>query len=195
MSVFNKRRAAFFADCIRHICTTAILPVIFENGIIAVWTAIMRRQRINLCNPGHIRYKRRTYRTTRPYKIAIIIGFFYEFMCNQIQHREPVTDNRIQFSCNSCLNQLRKFRTIQLMCFGIRQITDFVFCPFNFRRMKTIRNRLDFFKVCNDFFRIGDNNFFCRIRREIIKLCQHFLRIAIIQWRLLIGILKLFTRH
>ncbi len=65
-------------------------------GIMALGAIIVGRQRIYFCNTGHSGYKRGTYRSSGAHQIAILIGFPYQFLSNNIHNGKSIFNDGIQ---------------------------------------------------------------------------------------------------
>ena len=107
-AIFFKFGATFWTNCIRHVYPSTILARFIKLAILTIWATIMCRQRINFRDIRKIRHNRRTYRTTRTNNVAIIIGIFYKFVGNQIEHCIAVTNDRFKFLIYALLNEFRQ---------------------------------------------------------------------------------------
>ena len=97
MPVANHIRAAVRAILFRHIKARAVLVVGVEFGIFALRATVVRRQGVHFGNPRHGRHERRADRTTRADMVAVVFGIPHQFLRDDIQNRETVLDNRIEF--------------------------------------------------------------------------------------------------
>ena len=161
-----------------------------ELAVFTLWTAVMRFQRIDLCNIDHSRYKRRTDRTTGPNQITIVQRFSYELMCNIIQNWEPMIDNGIELHFQSVADYLRQIFTIPFVRTLIRHFLDSFFCP-RYKwwiQLITIRNRFDFFYHLRNLIRIGYTQLISNFFTKILKFLEHFFCCPEIKRCLLISI-------
>ena len=131
MPVLDHCRSADRAILIRQIETAAIGTVLNELAVLAMRTAPMRRQRIDLRNIRHRSDEGRTDRSPGANKIAIIQRLFYQPVRNQIKHRETMPDDWCKLLNQSVLNHLRQIFSIKLACLRIRHILYEIIRPWN----------------------------------------------------------------
>ena len=80
-AIFHIRRSTLRAHLIRHIGATAIRTIQNKLAMLTFGAAVMRRQRVNFRNPGHIRHQRRSNRTTGAHQITIFQRTLYQLLC------------------------------------------------------------------------------------------------------------------
>ena len=102
----------------RHIKAGTVTSVCNKLTVFALWTNIMRTQRINLWNTRHCGNKRRTYRTSWTNKISMGFTVCNKLLCSHIENGESVGRNGIEFLVKTSLNNFRK------------RVAIFIFCPF-----------------------------------------------------------------
>ena len=114
---------AFRTDLIRHITSCHTRVFFHLRGIkitvftVRIRTEIMRRQRVYLRDTGHGRCQRRTYRTSGANQITVLIGFPYQFLCNDIHYRITIGNNGVQLPVQTILHDLRKRISVHFVGF------------------------------------------------------------------------------
>ena len=110
-------------DLIRHVTPCHTCVFFYLRGIkITVFTVriraeIMRRQRIYLRDTGHGRCQGRTYGTSGANQITVLIGFPYQFLCNDIHYRITIGNNGVQLPVQTILHDLRKRISVHFVGF------------------------------------------------------------------------------
>ena len=111
---------------IRHIKSASACKCTNFFGIkitvMTITAVIMRTERIHLRNPRHGSHKRRPYRTAGSYQIAIIVGFPYQLLGNDVHHGISIGNNRSQFPFQPGLHRFWQFLPVNLMGFVIADI-------------------------------------------------------------------------
>ena len=200
-SFFVHLGATFRADLIRHVtpCHTCVFFYLRRIKIavftVRIRTEIMRRQRIYLRDTGHSRCQGRTYRTSGTYQITILIGFPYQFLCNDIHHRITIGDNGVQLPVQTVLHDLRKRISVHFVGFCETDILKILLGVFNDRRKFIRMDRRDLLDHIRDLVGIGNDHFFCFFTSQIGKFLQHFLRCTKVKRCLVICIGKSVSCH
>ena len=194
VSVLVHPGAAFRAVFCRKVESRTAAAVGDKLAVFALGAYIVRYQRINLRNTGHMRDKRRTDRTTRTDQIAMLFGIINQFLCNHVQNRESVADNRIQFPFQPLCDQFRHRITVNFLCTCPGNPLQILFRPSDAGRIGPFRNRTDIIlDHIGDLVGVGDNHLICFIGAKIGKLIQHLIGRAEIERRLIVGVLKFHT--
>ena len=84
----------------------------------------MRAQRIYLCDSRHRGNKRRTYRSSGTYQIAVLVGFPHQLLCDNVHNGITVGDDGVQFPLQTRRYDFRKIGSVDRMCLVITDITE-----------------------------------------------------------------------
>ena len=197
VTVANHRRAAMGAVFFRHIKAGTVFAVGIKFGIFTVGATVVGRQGIDLGNPRHCRDKRRTDRTTRTDVVAVVLGIPNQLLRDDIQNGEPVLNNGVQFSVQSCFDKFGHFavKLVPLARFCPADFAKLLFRPRNGRLVSAVGKRPNDIDHIGDFVGVINNDFACRLFAEIGKFREHFFGRSEIQGCLFVGVGKALRRH
>ena len=155
----------------------------------------MRTEGINLRYARHCSNKRRTYRTSRAYKIAVSFTVCNKLLSRHIQNREAVLCDSSKFSVKTFLDDFRErvavFVFSSLPCNGCKLFL----CTVNKGRVYSGGNWSYLFHHIGNFVGIFHNYFVCFLIAEIFKLPEHFGSCSEIQRSLSVSVRKAFGGH
>ena len=151
----------------------------FTLGADVVWC-----QRVDFGNSCHRCHKRGANRTTGTNLIPMVYAIPNQFLCNDIQHRKTMFDDRGEFAVQSLFYQFRQWVTIDFLCLSIGDSHQIFLGTVNGRRKGTVRERLNVFNLICNGIGVGNNNFVCLFFTKIGEFFQHFFRGTQIQRRL-----------
>ena len=95
--------------------------------MLAFFTKIVRRKRIDLSNSHSISSQRRAYRASRAYEISVVVGFFNQLIRYPVQNCKAVLYYRTQLSVQSLSNKLGQRSAVAFAHSPICQLLYF-FC-------------------------------------------------------------------
>ena len=127
-AIFNQRIPAVRAQFVRKVHADGVLRRNVKIRLAAMLAAVVNRQRIDFSNTGQECHKRRAYRTTAAYHVAILKRFTDQFLRNGVQRTVTVTDNSRQFLINTLLYDIRQFIAVVTVRRAVGQIFNILFC-------------------------------------------------------------------
>ena len=141
--------------------------------VMAMGAQIMGTQGIYFCDSGHVGNKGGTYRASGAYQVAILIGFPYQLLSNNIHHGKAIGNNRMKLLFQSGSYNFRQVFPVHFM--------GLVIADFSKGFIRVFNNRRTFIRTywCNALTHIsnhpgiGNDHLFCLIRPQVFKFLQH----------------------
>ena len=172
--VFYQLLAADRTDLIRHITSAPPGERLdlrrIKIAVLAVGTAVMCLQRIDLRDTGHGRRERRSDRSTGTYQITVLIGLPHQFLCNDIHYGIAVGNDGIKLTIQPLLHDGRQFLAVHAVRFGITDVTQHLIRILNDRRTLVRAHRCDLLTHIGNLARIRDDNLLRLGASEILEL-------------------------
>ena len=172
--VFYQLLATDRTDLIRHITSASPGERLdlrrIKVAVLAVGTAVMCLQRIDLRDTGHGRRERRSDRTSGAYQITVLVGLPHQFLCNDIHYGIAVGNDGIQLTVQSLLHDGRKLLAVHAVRLGVADVTQHLIGILNDRRALVRAHRCDLLTHIGNLAGIRDDNLLRLGASEILEL-------------------------
>ena len=104
--------AAHRAHLVRHVRSAAVRAVHDKFAVLALGTAVVGRQRVDLGDAGHISHQRRAHRSPRAYQIAVLQTPLHQFLGRHVHH-VILAQNTAQLHVQPVYNQLGRILAVE----------------------------------------------------------------------------------
>ena len=186
---------AFRTDLVRHIRAAAVAAVLDKLHVPALRAAVVRRERVDLRDAGHIRHQRRADAPSGADEIPVFERALHQLLRAHVHHvvlAEDAPQLHVQ-SVGDELRQLLAVERVRLLPHHAVEVFLGVFEPR--REQLALGQQLDRLHHVRDHARVGHNHLIRLVLAEIVELAQHFVRGAEVDGQRRVGVGKLLARE
>ena len=195
MAVHQHPGAALGAVFVRQVKAVVHAAVGDELAVLALGAAVVRRQAVHLRDAREVRHSGGADRATAAHLIAARIGVGHQLDRNDVQHRVTVAADGVQLLLQPLFHDLGQ--GVAVIPLGVLPcgIAQLLLCAFNAGRVGAPGDGAHIVvDHGGDLAGVLYHNLVGLFLGQIIELCQHILRGAEEQRRLVVGILKAIAR-
>ena len=173
-AVFDVLGAADGTDLVRHVGAAAVGAVGDELGVLAVGAAVVRRQRVDLRDAGHVGNQGRTHGATGAHQVSVFQAALHQLLGGHVHHVVLAQDTA-QLHVQPVHDQLGRILAIEPVDFLPHQAVQVLLGVGKPGRIQVRRQQLEFLHLVGDGTGIGDHHLVGLLLPQVGKLFQHFI--------------------
>ena len=195
VALHNHGVAADRAFFVRQVKAVHVDAVVDPFAVLTFRAQIVGRHGVDLRNAGEMRHGGGTDGTTAAHLIAALVGVGHQLDRDDVQHRVAVAADGIQFLFQPLLQHIRQRRAVVPGRVLPRSLTQLFLGALDAGRIGSLGNGPQIaVNGGGNFVGVGDNDLVGFLLGEVAELVEHVRRGAVVQRRLIVGILESVAR-